>query len=117
MHVRRRIKPLMAALTCAAAVAACAVAAAPALAGTGSGTIRDQFGNPLGGIHVDAVDYQTEALLGASVTSDDGSFSYALNPVESGWYKVRVTDPAGIFTTSYLYGQPTFQAAELIGYS
>jgi hypothetical protein len=32
-------------------------------------------------------------------------------------YKIRVSDPSGVFTTIYLYDSPSFENAYLIGYS
>ena len=56
MHVRPYLALLLSALLCLVALGAAAVAAQPAAAGTISGTITDQYQNPLEGILVEALD-------------------------------------------------------------
>ena len=117
MHVRRyrHLALLLPMLLCIAALAAAAgVAAPPAAAGTASGNITDQYGNPLGGILVEALDSVSGVPFASGTTETaDGSFSFADdNPQPaSGTYKIRVSDPAGIFSTTYLYDSPSFENA------
>jgi hypothetical protein len=118
MRVRRCLKLFLPLLLLLTALAASAGAAAPAFAGLGTGNVTDKFGNPLGGIVVEALDMDTSAQLATATTAaEDGSFAYEILPVAQGMYKVRLSDPRGIFATSYLYDQTTFASADLIGYS
>jgi hypothetical protein len=119
MHSRRFLTLLLPlVLGVAALTAAAGVAAPPAVAGMGTGSVTDKYDSPLGGILVEALDYETGALLATATTAAaDGSYFFELNPPASGVYKVRLSDPAGIFTTSYLYNSPTFEDASLIGYT
>jgi hypothetical protein len=119
MHARHGLTLLLPVLLCAAAFAALAgVAPPPAVAGMATGNITDKYDTPLGGILVEALDSVTGAQLAAATTSPgQGDFHFELEPPENGMYKVRVSDPAGIFTTAYLYGSSTFEGADLIGYT
>lgn len=93
-------------------------AAAPASAGMILGNVYDKFGNPLGGILVEAIDADTGTSLGSGSTSAGmGDFGVEILTPANGLFKVRVSDPAGIFTTAYLYDSPVWETAELIGYS
>ena len=122
MHVRRRrrhrrrhhLALLLPMLLCAAVLAAFAgVAAPPAVAGTVSGNVTDQYGNPLGGILIEALDSVSAVPFASGTTSaDGGSYYFADDPQPpSGMYRLRVSDPAGIFTTTYLYDSPSFETA------
>jgi hypothetical protein len=117
MHVRRYryLALLLPMLLCIAALAAAAgVAAPPAAAGTVSGNVTDQYGNPLGGILVEALDSVSGAPFASGTTeTSDGSYYFADdNPQPaSGMYKIRVSDPAGVFATTYLWGQSSFENA------
>jgi hypothetical protein len=103
---------------CALGLAAFAGAtASPALAGVATGSITDKYDNPLGGILVEALDYTTGAELASTMSTDDGYFSFELQPVASGMYKVRTSDPAGVYATTYLYDRTTFETADPVGYS
>jgi hypothetical protein len=119
MRGRRCLKlflPLM--LFLAALGASSAVTASPASAGAGIGAVTDRFDNPLGGILIEALDMETGDVLATATTSPaTGDFVFDLTPPASGMYKVRASDPAGVFATSYLYGHTTFETADLIGYT
>ena len=118
MHVRRRLTPLIPALISAAALAVfAAVTASPAAAGMATGSITDQYGNPVGGISVEALDITTGAQLAAATASDSGDFYFELLPPAANAYKVRLSDPKGVFITSYLYDRSSFEDADQIGYS
>jgi TRAP-type uncharacterized transport system substrate-binding protein len=73
MHVRRCLSLLLPVLLGVAALTTAAgVAAAPAVAGIATGNVTDKYGNPLGGILVEALDSATGAQLAAATTSADG---------------------------------------------
>lgn len=102
----------------AALTTAAAVAAPPAAAGMATGNVTDKYGNPLGGIIVEALVSVTGALLATATTSAGaGDYSFELDPPSTGVYKVRVSDPSGVFATIHLFDSPSFENAYLIGYS
>ena len=119
MLVRRCLSLFLPALLLPAALAALAgPAAAPAAAGMMTGNVFDRFGNPLGGILVEALDAQTGAPFASGSTSaGQGDFSVEIESPPAVSTEVRPPTPRGVFTTTYLYDSPTLEAAELIGYS
>ena len=122
MHARPYLTVLLPVLLCVAAFGAAAVAAQPATAGTISGTITDQYQNPLGGILVEALD-SVSRLPVASGTTDPLTGTYSVDvdatTTPSGSFAVRFSDPSGVFTTAYYmnaYGTcPTFDLANIFG--
>jgi hypothetical protein len=117
MPTRRCLKLLLPVL-CALGLAAFAGAtASPALAGVATGSVTDKYDNPIGGILVEALDYTTGAQLASAVSTDDGYFDFELLPVASGMYKVRISDPSGVYATTYLYDRTSFETADPVGYS
>lgn len=119
MRVRRCLTLLAPLLLSVAAFAAGAAATAPpAAAGLVTGNVYDTYQNPLGGILVEALDSATGIPVASGTTDPDGGyFSFEMESPATGMYKVRVSDPAGVFTTTYLYGQSSFEAGLLFGYS
>jgi hypothetical protein len=118
MHVRRRhyLALLLPMLLCVAALAAAAgVAAPPAAAGGATGYVTDQYDNPLAGILVEALDAQSGVKAAETTTETTGAYSLTVDSTPSGSYKVRVSDPAGIFTTTYLWGKESFDDAYVFG--
>jgi hypothetical protein len=119
MHALRCLSLLLPVLLGVAALTTAAgVAAPPAAAGMATGNVTDKYGNPLSGILVEALDSVNGALLATATTSAGaGDYSFELDPPSTGVYKIRVSDPSGVFTTIYLYDSPSFENAYLIGYS
>ena len=119
MHVRRCLSLLLPVLLGVAALTTAAgVAAPPAAAGMATGNVTDKYGNPLGGILVEALDSVTGARLAAATSyAGAGDYSFELEPPATGVYKIRVSDPSEVFTTIYLYDGPSFEEAHLIGYT
>lgn len=119
MRIRRCLRllaPLL--LGVAALVVSAAATAPPAAAGLVTGNVFDAYQNPLGGILVEALDSETGVPFAWGISdSGDGAFSFEMGSPETGMYKVRVSDPAEVFTTTYLYGHSSFEAGELFGYS
>jgi hypothetical protein len=115
----RSLTLLLSVLLCVTAlVVAAGVAAAPAVAGIASGNVYDAYQNPLGGILVEALDSVTGVPIASATTSPGaGDFSFELVSPATGVYKVRISDPAGIFTTTYYSDRSTFEAADLVGYT
>ena len=123
MHVRPYLALLLSALLCLVALGAAAVAAQPAAAGTISGTITDQYQNPLGGILVEALD-SVSRLPVATGTTDPLTGTYSVDvdatTTPSGSFAVRFSDPTGgVFTTAYYRDaystSPTFDLANIFG--
>jgi hypothetical protein len=119
MRVRRCLNLLAPLVLGLAALAAGAAATAPpAAAGVVTGNVYDAYQNPLGGMLVEALDSATGVPFAwATTAAARGAFSFEMDSPPSGMFKVRVSDPAGVFTTSYLYDHSSFEAAELFGYS
>ena len=117
MHGRyRHSLALLLPMLCVAALAAAGVAAAPAAAGGATGYVNDQYDNPLGGILVEALDAVTPGAAVAETTTDaTGAYSLTVDSTPSGSYKIRVSDPAGTFTTTYLWGKESFDDAYVFG--
>ena len=119
MRIRRLLTLLVLLPMCVAALGVAAGAQAPPAAATDGPTITgdvwDEFYHPLGGIVVAAVDPVTEAVLAGDTTlPGDGSFSFVVPPaLMTGGFKVRFTDPAGIFTTEYFRNAATFETGSL----
>jgi hypothetical protein len=121
MHVRRRhhLNLLLPMLLCVAALTIGAgVAAAPASAGVITGNVSDQFDNPLEGMLVEALDSVTGVPFASGTTGGGaGDFGVEMVSPPTGTFKVRVSDPAGVFTTSYLLGHSSFEDGDLYGYT
>lgn len=113
MQVRRYLTLLLPVLLCVTSlVVAAGVAAAPAAAGLVTGNVTDRYGNPLGGILVEALDSVSGVPFASGTTSAGaGDYSFQVDPPPSGAYKVHVSDPAGIFDTTYLWGQSSLEGA------
>ena len=117
MHIRRYLTLLLPLLLLPAALAVSAgVGAAPAAAGGATGYVTDQYDNPLGGILVEALDAVTPGAAVAETTTEaTGAYSLSVDSTPSGSYKIRVSDPAGTFTTTYLWGKESFDDAYVFG--
>ena len=116
MHVRRYLTLLLPVLLCTAALGVSAgLAAPPAVAGGATGYVADQYDNPLGGILVEALDAESGVTAAEATTEATGAYSLTVDSTPSGSYKVRVSDPAGIFTTTYLWGTESFDDAYVFG--
>ena len=118
MHGRLRhyLTLLFPMLLCMAALAATAgVAAPPATAGGATGYVTDQYDTPLGGILIEALDAQSGVKAAETTTEATGAYSLTVDSTPSGSYKIRVSDPAGTFTTTYLWGKESFDDAYVFG--
>ncbi len=116
MHVRRYLTLLLPLLLLPAAlVVSAGVAAAPAAAGGATGYVTDEYDNPLGGILVEALDALSGAQAAETTTEATGAYSLVVDSTPSGSYKVRVSDPTGTFTTTYLWGEESFDDAYVFG--
>lgn len=65
-----------------------------------SGTVLRPNGKGLGGIRADALDPTTGAVVASGITAPNGT--YAIAGLNSGQYKVRLVDPAGVFNVGYV---------------
>jgi hypothetical protein len=115
MHVRRHLTLLLPMLLCAAALGAAAVAAPPASAGGATGYVTDQYDNPLGGILIEALDAQSGVKAAETTSESTGAYSLTVDSTPSGEYKIRVSDPKGIFTATYLWDVLSFDEAYVFG--
>ena len=73
MHARPYLTLLLPVLLCVAALGAAAMAAQPAAAGPVTGTVTDQYQNPLGGMLVEALDPATELPIADASAKTDGT--------------------------------------------
>ena len=64
------------------------------------GTVTGPNGKGILGIRADALDPTTGAVVGSAFTARNGTYSIA--GLNSGSYKVRVVDPAGVFNIGYV---------------
>jgi hypothetical protein len=113
----QRLSVLLIALTLGVAAGVAAQPAAASTAGpTLTGMVWDQFSHPLGGILVEALDPVTAVTLASDTTyPGDGSFRLLLDPAPAaGEYKVRFSDPAGVFTTTYFRDQSSLATAQVL---
>lgn len=115
MHVRRYLRLLLPVLLSMAALGASAMAAPPAAAGGATGYVTDQYDNPLGGILVEGLDSVTGVPVAETTSEGTGAYSLTVDTTPSGAYKIRVSDPAGIFTTTYLWDSLSFDEAYVFG--
>jgi hypothetical protein len=118
MRIQRSLYVLLSMLLCVAALGAAAGVQATTAAAAGptlTGYVWDKYYNPLGGILVEALDPVTQVTLASGTTiPGDGSFSFLVDPTSAtGEYKVRFSDPAGVFTTTYFKDQSSFATAHL----
>jgi 5-hydroxyisourate hydrolase-like protein (transthyretin family) len=76
---------------------------AAAQTGSISGTVTDSLGNPLGGIDVALIRYNTdwEYWEEFEYASTDGSGQYHFNSVEAGTYRLRFADPSETHAGEY----------------
>ena len=102
-------------LGAAALTAAAGVAPPPAAAGGATGYVTDQYDNPLGGILVEGLDSLTGVPVAETTSEGTGAYSLTVDTTPSGAYKVRVSDPAGIFSTTYLWDSLSFDEAYVFG--
>jgi hypothetical protein len=114
MHVRPYLTLLLPVLLLVAALGASAVAAQPAAAGPVTGTVTDQYQNPIEGVLVEALDPGTGVPIADASAKTDGTGFFDFN-VDSTLtltsFVVRVSDPAGVFTTTYYKDSETFAGA------
>ena len=116
MHIRRFLTLLLPVVLGAAALTAAAgVAPPPAAAGGATGYVTDQYDNPLGGILVEGLDSVTGVPVAETTSEGTGAYSLTVDTTPSGAYKIRVSDPAGIFTTTYLWDSLSFDEAYVFG--
>jgi len=115
MYVRRCLTLFLPALLVLAALGTFAVAAPRALAGGATGSVGDAHGNPLAGIRLEALDAVSGASAAQTTTDDDGTYSLVVDSTPSGSYRIRVSDPTGFFTTTYVWDALSFDEAYVFG--
>jgi Carboxypeptidase regulatory-like domain len=67
-----------------------------------SGTVHRSNGKALAGVRVDVLDPKSGAVVATGVTTPGGT--YVVGGLNSGQYKIRFVDPAGVYGTGY-YGK------------
>ena len=116
MHVRRCLSLLLSLLLSVLALWAWAGAAAPpAVAGGATGYVSDRFGNPLTQVLIEGLDSVSGVTVAEATTDGTGAYSLTVDTTPSGTYKIRASDPAGIFTTIYLWDSLSFDTAYVFG--
>ena len=67
---------------------------------------------PLAGIDVDVLNIHDQSVIASAVTGADGSATVDLGNVTDQTFKVRYTDPSGIYATRFSGHSDTFAAAQ-----
>jgi hypothetical protein len=115
MYVRRCLTLFLPALLVLAALGTFAVAAPRAVAGGATGAVSDRYDNFLEGIVVEALDAVSGVPVTQTSTDVDGTYSLVVDSTPSGSYRIRVSDPTGFFTTTYVWDALSFDEAYVFG--
>ena len=91
------------------------MAAPQAVAGGATGYVTDKYENPLDGILVEALDAVSGVAVTEATSAGGGAYSLSVDSTPSGSYRIRVSDPAGIFTTTYVWDALSFDEAYVFG--